>query len=361
MTTAAQARRPDHLSLTREDVHKLISPAATDAEAMVFVEFCKALELNPFTHEAYLIKYDSGKPAAFVIGVGTHLKWADQNPNYKGYRSGVIVLDKSGDAVEKEGSFFGRNEQLVGGWAVVSRSDWDEAQKVTVNLREYDTGKSTWKKMPGTMIEKIALAQALRRTYPDEVGRKYREAQAIVDESGITVEVGEAKDYSDVEPIALADEGSVEADAVPEDESQTHPLLTICPTHAEKWVRFEKEGRPAWFAHKDGTGFCQQAFILKTMAGELFEKLDIAGMKKHEWVRENYNMTFGELRPEERVSLIERLRTMLPPQQVAQAQEAADDGVDPEPLEGETDVGGGETDQTGMFPAEEVSPELAAH
>ena len=37
-----------------------------------------------------------------------------------------------------------------------------------VPLEEYSTGKSSWQKMPGTMIRKVALVHALREAFPED-------------------------------------------------------------------------------------------------------------------------------------------------------------------------------------------------
>ena len=42
-----------------------------------------------------------------------------------------------------------------------------------VRLQEYNKGKSTWAAMPGTMIRKVAIAQAFREAFPMAVEGMY--------------------------------------------------------------------------------------------------------------------------------------------------------------------------------------------
>jgi hypothetical protein len=48
-------------------------------------------------------------------------------------------------------------------------------------LRDYDTGLSSWKKMPAVMIRKVALAQALREVFPDTFQGLYESAETGVE------------------------------------------------------------------------------------------------------------------------------------------------------------------------------------
>ena len=169
-------------SLTRQEVKQFICPLATDAEAEIFLRFCMAQSLNPFTYDAYLIKYDVKAKAAIVIGVQAHLKRAARNPNYAGYDAGVIVQDAKGETVFRAGSFLYPGDTLGGGWAKVYLNDGTSREPVTVNLSEYNKRQAQWTEKPATMIEKVAIRQAHRRAFPAEIESLYRDVGLPVDE-----------------------------------------------------------------------------------------------------------------------------------------------------------------------------------
>lgn len=139
--------------------------AVTDAEVIQFISLCKANKLNPFIGEAWLVKYDAHTPAQMLTARDAFMKRAEDNPKYEGYRSGVI-LQRDKEIIYQEGAFFLPNDTLVGGWAEVHRSDRKFPILQRVRLVEYTTGKSTWAKMPGTMIQKVAEAHAFRKAFP---------------------------------------------------------------------------------------------------------------------------------------------------------------------------------------------------
>lgn len=147
----------------------------TKEEAINFMQLCRYAELNPFLNEAYLIKFGS-QPAQMVTSKEALLKRANRQTDYKGMTSGIVVI--SGDEVkQKEGQLLYPNEKLLGGWARVKRGDFDDPIYVEVAFEEYNTGKSTWAKMPANMINKVAEAAALRKAYPEQLGALYTEEE----------------------------------------------------------------------------------------------------------------------------------------------------------------------------------------
>ena len=142
-------------------------------EVVMFINLCKYQQLNPFLREAYLIKYSESEPAQMVVGKAAFEARADRNESYQGYKAGVVVL-KPGDVIEyRQGTLVLPNEQLVGGWCDVYVSGYKEPVHSSVSLAEYNTGKSIWKTKPGTMIRKVAKAQALREAFPNAFSGLY--------------------------------------------------------------------------------------------------------------------------------------------------------------------------------------------
>lgn len=144
--------------------------AVTDAEVIQFISLCRANQLNPFIGDAYMVKYTPrdgrpAEPAQMIISKSAFMKRGESSPQFTGYQAGVILL-RDKQIVEQEGSFFLPGDQLVGGWAKVYRKDREHPIVARVRLQEYNKNKSTWAAMPGTMIRKVAIAQAFREAFP---------------------------------------------------------------------------------------------------------------------------------------------------------------------------------------------------
>jgi phage recombination protein Bet len=155
--------------------------AVSDAEVIQFISLCRANQLNPFIGDAYMVKYGN-EPASMIISKAAFMKRAESAPQFAGYQAGVILL-RDKQLVEQEGSFFLPGDTLVGGWAKVYRKDREHPVVARVRLVEYDKRKSTWAQMPGTMIRKVAIAQAFREAFPFAVQGMYT-PEEMPDEQG---------------------------------------------------------------------------------------------------------------------------------------------------------------------------------
>lgn len=148
----------------------------TDQEVAMFVNLCKYQKLNPFLREAYLIKFGNS-PANIVVGKDTFTKRAYRNPNYKGVKAGIVLMNKESNLIYREGSIKAPGEQLIGGWAEVYLKDTEIPVRAEVSMEEYSKQQSTWKTMPATMIRKVALVQALREAFPEDLQGLYDSAE----------------------------------------------------------------------------------------------------------------------------------------------------------------------------------------
>lgn len=172
-----------HIELTPATVKQyLVSGDAknvTDQEVGMFLKLCEGQKLNPFLREAHLVKYGN-QAATMIVSKDAFTKRAEANDNYKGTKSGIIVVNLNKEIQEREGTFYlkGR-EELVGGWARVSFKNDKEDVYNTVSLDEYIGKKkdgsitSMWSTKPATMIRKVALVQALRDAFPSALGQMY--------------------------------------------------------------------------------------------------------------------------------------------------------------------------------------------
>ena len=151
----------------------------TDQEVMMFISLCKYQKLNPFLREAYLIKYGEKQPATMVVGKETYMKRAMRNPAYAGLEAGVVVMLPDGLLDNRVGSIVLEGEKLVGGWAKVYVKGWQVPMMVTVSFDEYVGRKSNgevtqqWSTKPASMIRKVAVVQALREAFPEDLGGMY--------------------------------------------------------------------------------------------------------------------------------------------------------------------------------------------
>ena len=166
----------------------------TDQEVMMFLALCKYQRLNPFLREAYLIKYGKD-PATIVVGKEAFLKKARRAKDYAGHKAWV-----EGDPPD----MVGKAEVYVKGFECPIC--------VEVHYEEYVQRKKDgsinrmWKEKPRTMLRKVALVQALREAFPEELGGMYSEEempipedlpQAPIDQEIIEAEVeqnGEAQE-----------------------------------------------------------------------------------------------------------------------------------------------------------------------
>ena len=189
----------------------------TDAEVIQFISLCRANQLNPFIGDAYMVKYGS-EPAQMIISKAAFMKRGESSPQFAGYQAGVILL-RDKQVVEEEGSFFLPGDTLVGGWAKVYRSDRQHPVVARVRLQEYNKGKSTWAAMPGTMIRKVAIAQAFREAFPFATDGMYT-PEEMPDEQGAEP----APAANAIKPVFT------EADApAPEQQPDPEPVFTPDP------------------------------------------------------------------------------------------------------------------------------------
>ena len=165
------------IQITPQDVRQTFCPTATNQEVQLFLALCATQRLNPWTKEAYLVKYGNG-PASIITSRAAIQKRADSNPEYEGVEVGVVVLTAQGTIDHRPGEAYYKalNEQLLGGWAKAYRKG-RKPYYSEVPLSEYNTGKSNWAKMPGTMITKVAEMHALRGAFPQDFQGMYSDEE----------------------------------------------------------------------------------------------------------------------------------------------------------------------------------------
>lgn len=174
--------------LTDDDIRWVLAKNqnVTNEEMKLFVELCVAHKLNPFTREAYIVKYGN-QPASLLIGKDVWLKRAMRNPKYRGHQAGLTFIGQDGKIRRREGSMILDGERLIGGWAKVYLDGYSVPLYDEVSFGEYAGKKkdgslnSQWTKMPGTMTRKVALVHVLREAFPDEFCGCYDAAEMGVE------------------------------------------------------------------------------------------------------------------------------------------------------------------------------------
>lgn len=198
----------------------------TMQEVVMYMNLCKHAKLNPWMKEAYCIKYGS-QPATMVVGKDAYFKRADACPTYDGIESGLIVLSDAGIQYRQGAFYLPNDEEIVGAWAEVYRSDKAHPYRVEVSFSEYvgkkkdGTVNGQWASKPATMIVKVAEVQALRKAFPGTLGQLY-----VAEEKGVeepAAEFGEVI-QSDQEP-----QKTIEAAETPT-ETTTSPTETVEPS-----------------------------------------------------------------------------------------------------------------------------------
>ncbi len=268
-------------SVTREAIEQLMSPehnksikkAPSPAERDLFIVQCLTKGMNPLAGDVDFWTDDYGK-LTFVIREAFYLRVADAHPKFRGIQSGIIVeRGPDRDPFEIEGGYSTRGQEVVGGWAIVHRSDRDFPITHKVNFRDYDKKNNTWKQFPGRMIEKIAQVGALRQAFPSQFGGLYssdempdegsestNNAQNTTQKASKGHAVQQAQDRGAVveheeqneQPMEQGQlESSKEEEQDPRVHSQFPDKLFIpsarCSVHGNEWRQNpSRNGRPVW-------------------------------------------------------------------------------------------------------------------
>nr|DAS62493.1 MAG TPA: RecT protein [Caudoviricetes sp.] len=217
----------DNVQLSINLVKRYLSgdnPNVTESEIMYFMKLCKARGLNPYIRDAYLIKYGN-QPAEIIVAKDAVEKRAIQNPKYDGKEVGIYVENKeTGELIKREGSILRKNkEELVGAWCTVYRKDWKYPITKEVNFDEYiqkkkdGTPNTNWENRPVTMITKVAIVQALREAFIEELSGMYEAEEMGVNESEldntpIQVDENETYDKSDIDDAEIVEENDDSGD-----------------------------------------------------------------------------------------------------------------------------------------------------
>ena len=182
------------VELTPEKVVNLIVTGGNEPDprdVAVFMAKCQARGLNPLAGDCYMTTYKNkrtGKVStSVVVSKDYYMRTAGAQPTYRGFRAGIAV-NNNGNLIYRDGSMLLAGEALLGGWAEIHDTRWDNPLRAEISRDEYDTGQNLWADKPATMCRKVALVQALREAYPNAYAGVYDESEMPQPEQPITVD-----------------------------------------------------------------------------------------------------------------------------------------------------------------------------
>lgn len=149
----------------------------SDKDMFAFMAQCQARGLNPLAKDCYMTVYrnrDNTTSVSVIVSKDYFVRTATQQEDFDGMSAGVVVINRDGELVYRQGSLVGTTtEKLVGGWAEVYSKKRSHPSRAEVSLNEYNPHRSLWTTKPATMIRKVALVQALREAYPEKFAGVY--------------------------------------------------------------------------------------------------------------------------------------------------------------------------------------------
>ena len=164
--------------MTREQIElikRTIAKGATDDELNLFIQFCRAKKMDPFSRQLYAIqrrtKDSSGNYHNIMViqtGIDGFRAQAGRNPHYAG-QLGPFWCGADGVWTD----IWLKTEPPAAAKVGALRSDFKEPCWGTARWAEYKSDQGLWSKMPATMIAKCAEALALRKAFPDELSGVY--------------------------------------------------------------------------------------------------------------------------------------------------------------------------------------------
>ena len=145
----------------------------------LFLEMAQGFGLNPFKREIYAVGY--GENWNIITGYEVYLKRAERIGKLDGWNA---TIAGTGDNMTAT--------------VTIYRKDWTHPFTHTVLFSEVANKtkdgrlNSVWAKMPSFMCKKVAIAQAFRLCFPDEMGgMPYTSDEISVDEMKIAEPVAE--------------------------------------------------------------------------------------------------------------------------------------------------------------------------
>lgn len=188
--TALVTFSPAQLKLIRNTIAKDASPAEFD----LYMEMCRARDLNPLVRHAYCFVFHKDNPSkrqmVVVVSIDGQRHLAEKTGNYKPDDKAPRIVDGGMvDATNPKGIISAEvcvYKYLHGEWhAVPAVAYWDERAPIkeiwtnghATGKFHLDPKKDGWHRMPRLMLAKVAEMDALRKAFPDSFSGLYGEAE----------------------------------------------------------------------------------------------------------------------------------------------------------------------------------------
>lgn len=118
-----------------------------DVEVAKAIATARHLGLDPIKKEVHLVPF-KGK-VQLVVGYLEYIKRAERSGKLNGWQVSI-----SGDIAR----------------VTIYRKDWEHPFEWEVSLQEVQKDTPTWRQMPQFMLKKVAISQAFRLCFPEELG-----------------------------------------------------------------------------------------------------------------------------------------------------------------------------------------------
>ena len=150
------------LNINWDEVRNTYAKNATDTEFIIFCDKAKVFGLDPRKKEIYFVKYGTN-PGQSITGYEVYLKRAERT----GKLDGWDVKIEEGEAIDAVKSVIKKDVIAV---VTIYRTDRQHPFVWRIPYGEFHKDQSTHKTMPTFMFMKVAIAQAFRICFPDELG-----------------------------------------------------------------------------------------------------------------------------------------------------------------------------------------------
>ena len=211
-------------TMSIDDVKNHWARGATDKELHVFMETAKLYGLNPIKREIYFVKYKNN-PGQTLIGYEYYLRRAEETKQLDGWNV-VFMKDDFGDKAV----------------VTVHRKDREHPFTWEVYRSEVDKKQALWNVMPMFMTKKVAIAQAFRLAFPEQlVGAPFIQEEVL---DGEVIDVESEKPKAEVKKKAEPKK-KVEKKPEPEKEAKKpepeKPIVDSIQNLLIKVVELKKE------------------------------------------------------------------------------------------------------------------------
>ena len=144
--------------ISEETIEKFLSASQSKLlpeEKTMFSHIARALNLNPFLRQIYVIAYNTqqGRKLSIVVSYMEYIKRA--------LRTGLVNGWHAEPLYDKDG-------KLDGSKIIILRKDWATPFEWTVRFSEFDKRNSIWQQQPSFQITKVAISQGFRLCFPEE-------------------------------------------------------------------------------------------------------------------------------------------------------------------------------------------------